>query len=259
VTDASGRDLDGRVAVVTGGARGIGRAISTRFLEHGATVVIADRDIAGAEATASELAALGPVQATALDVTDWDAVDQAMADVRTIHGRLDICVNNAGVQAIASSLEMTREAWDHVVSVNLTGVFICAQAAGRRMVEAGRGSIINMASAAAVLAIPGRAPYCATKAGVIALTKVLAVEWAPSGVRVNALGPGWVQTDLVRAAIDEGRLSEEDIARRTPLGRLAEPGEIADAALFLASDRSTYFTGQTLFPDGGFTSYGGWR
>ena len=116
-----------------------------------------------------------------------------------------------------------------------------------------------MASAAAVLAIPGRAPYCATKAGVIALTKVLAVEWAGDAVRVNALGPGWVQTDLVRPPSTPGRLSEEDIARRTPLGRLARPEEIADAALFLASDRSTYFTGQTLFPDGGFTSYGGWR
>jgi NAD(P)-dependent dehydrogenase (short-subunit alcohol dehydrogenase family) len=259
MTGPATRDLEGRVAVVTGGARGIGRAIATRFLENGAAVVIADRDIASAEATASELASLGSVSAIDLNVTDWTAVDRVMGDVVAGHGRLDICVNNAGVQAIAPSLEMTQEAWDHVVGVNLTGVFICAQAAGRRMTQAGRGSIINMASSAAVLAIPGRAPYCATKAGVIALTKVLAVEWAGSGVRVNALGPGWVQTDLVRAAIDAGRLSEEDIARRTPLGRLAEPGEIADAALFLASDRSTYFTGQTLFPDGGFTSYGGWR
>jgi NAD(P)-dependent dehydrogenase (short-subunit alcohol dehydrogenase family) len=259
MTNVPQRDLDGRVAIVTGGARGIGRAITTRFLEQGATVVIADRDLANAEATAGELAPIGPVSAAALEVTDWAAVDRLMSDVVAEHGRLDICVNNAGVQAIAPSLEMTQEAWDNVVSVNLTGVFICAQAAGRRMVDAGRGAIINMASAAAVLAIPGRAPYCATKAAVIALTKVLAVEWADKGVRVNALGPGWVQTDLVRAAIDAGRLSEEDIARRTPLGRLAEPDEIADAALFLASDRSTYFTGQTLFPDGGFTSYGGWR
>lgn len=254
-----GSELEGRVAVVTGGARGIGRAISTRFLEQGATVVIADRDGDNAAATAAELGAIGPAFSMALEVTDWAAVDRAMEQVVAEHGQLDICVNNAGVQSIASSLEMTQEAWDHVVGVNLTGVFICAQAAGRRMVAAGRGSIINMASAAAVLAIPGRAPYCATKAAVIALTKVLAVEWATDGVRVNALGPGWVQTDLVRTAIEEGRLSEEDIARRTPMGRLARPDEIADAALFLASDRATYFTGQTLFPDGGFSSYGGWR
>ena len=255
----AGRELDGRVAIVTGGARGIGRAITSRFLEHGATVVIADQDPETASATVADLSAMGPVSAITLDVTDWAVVDEAVGRVADQHGRLDICVNNAGIQRIAASVEMTREAWDQVLAVNLTGVFICAQAAGKRMIEARRGSIINMASAAAILAIPGRAPYCATKAGVIALTKVLAVEWAPDGVRVNALGPGWVQTDLVREAIDAGRLSEEDIARRTPLGRLARPDEIADAALFLASDRSTYFTGQTLFPDGGFTSYGGWR
>jgi NAD(P)-dependent dehydrogenase (short-subunit alcohol dehydrogenase family) len=253
------RDLDGRVAVVTGGARGIGRAIARRFLESGATVIVADVDGGGAATTATELGALGPVEPAQLDVTDWSAVDRTMSDIVARHGRLDVCVNNAGVQAIAASLEMTSEDWERVVRVNLTGVFACAQAAGRRMVAQGAGSIVNMASAAGVLAIPGRAPYCSTKAAVIALTKVLAVEWAEHGVRVNAIGPGWVQTDLVQAAIDAGRLSVPDIARRTPLGRLARPEEVAETALFLASDRSSYYTGQTLFMDGGFTSFGGWR
>jgi NAD(P)-dependent dehydrogenase (short-subunit alcohol dehydrogenase family) len=252
------RDLEGRVAVITGGARGIGKGIAQAFLEAGATVVIGDirEELMGE--TVSELSPLGSISAGHLDVRDWDLVSTFFSNVREQHGRVDIGVNNAGATAIDPSLEMTREAWDEVLAVNLTGVFVCAQAEGRIMADQGSGAIINMASAAAILALPGRAPYCSTKGAVISLTKVLAVEWASLGIRVNAIGPGWVKTAFVQKAIDDGKLAEDDIKRRTPLRRLARIEEVAEVALYLASDRSSYTTGQTIFPDGGFTSFGGW-
>jgi NAD(P)-dependent dehydrogenase (short-subunit alcohol dehydrogenase family) len=251
-------DLNGKVAVVTGGARGIGRAIAELFVRSGATVVIGDLRAELAAETAKTLSSLGTVTASPLDVRDWSGVSAFFGQIRSTYGQLDVCVNNAGVQAIASSLDMTERDWNEVLSVNLSGVFVCAREAGRVMGKRG-GSIISMSSAAGVLALPGRAPYCSTKAGVSSLTRVLAIEWASLGIRVNAIGPGWVETDLVRAAIDAGNLSAEDIRRRTPLDRLARPDEVAQVALFLASDRSSYITGQTIYPDGGFTSYGGWR
>ena len=251
-------DLTGRVAVVTGGARGIGRAIAGEFVRAGATVVLGDLRAELAAETAKSLSSLGTVEAAPLDVRDWGGVSTFFENVISTHGQLDVCVNNAGVQAIASSFDMTERDWNEVLAVNLSGVFVCAREAGRVMGKRG-GSIISMSSAAGVLALPGRAPYCSTKAGVSSLTRVLAVEWAPLGIRVNAIGPGWVETDLVRAAIEAGNLAAEDIRRRTPLDRLARPDEIAQVALFLASDRSSYMTGQTIYPDGGFTSYGGWR
>ena len=252
------RELDGRVAVVTGGARGIGRAIVEAFLDAGATVVIGDVRAEATEKTAAELSSRGQVRGERLDVRDWGDVAGFFQRVLATHGRLDVSVNNAGVTAIEPSLEMPEEAWSEVLAVNLSGVFACAQAAGRAMAERGSGSIISLASAAAVLSLPGRAPYCATKGAVISLTRVLGVEWAERGIRVNAIGPGWVRTDLVGDAIAAGKLDEAGIQRRTPLRRLARPDEIAEVALFLASDRSSYVTGQTLFPDGGFTSFGGW-
>jgi NAD(P)-dependent dehydrogenase (short-subunit alcohol dehydrogenase family) len=252
------RDLEGRVAVVTGGARGIGKAIAQAFLEAGAIVVIGDIQEELMNETVAELAPLGSIGSGYLDVRDWDAVSDFFSAVRERHGSVDIGVNNAGATAIEPSLDMTRAAWEEVLAINLTGVFACAQAEGRIMADQGAGVIINMASAAAVLAIPGRAPYCSTKGAVISLTKVLAVEWASLGIRVNAIGPGWVKTDFIQKAIDDGKLAEDDIKRRTPLRRLARTEEVAEAALYLASDRSSYTTGQTIFPDGGFTSFGGW-
>lgn len=253
------QELAGQVAVVTGGARGIGRRIAERFLQEGALVVIGDRDVEGAERTEADLRSLGKIHARPLDVANWASVASFFEGVERDFGGCNVSVNNAGVQAIAPSLEMTQVQWDSVISVNLSGVFACSQAAGRIMARQGGGSIVNLASAAGVMALPARAPYCSTKAAVIGLTKVLAVEWAATGIRVNAIGPGWVLTDLVRDAIAAGHLSEEKIRSRTPLNRLGEMDEIAEVALFLASRRSSYVTGHTLLADGGFSVFGGWK
>jgi NAD(P)-dependent dehydrogenase (short-subunit alcohol dehydrogenase family) len=250
-------ELDRQVAVVTGGARGIGRAIAELFAVEGATVVLLDRDESRGRETAEELG--DRAEAMTVDVRDWGVVRAAFETVGDRHGRLDVCVNNAGINAIAPSLEMSEESWRDVLDVNLSGVFACAQAAALQMVHADGGAIVNIASAAGVLGLPGRAPYCAAKAGVISLTRVLAAEWADQGIRVNAIGPGWVKTDLVRQAIADGHLSEDDIRRRTPLDRLATPDEVAAVALFLCTPGSSYVTGQTIYPDGGFTAYGSWR
>jgi NAD(P)-dependent dehydrogenase (short-subunit alcohol dehydrogenase family) len=246
-------ELEGRVCAVTGGARGLGAAIARRFAAEGAHVVIGDVRVALAEETASSIG--GHVRALALDVRDWESVEAFFADIAEESGRLDVAVNSAGVNEIHPSLELTGSVWNEILAVNLSGVFGCAQAAARRMGESG-GSIINIASAAGVLPLAGRAPYCASKAGVIALTRVLGAEWAARGIRVNAIGPGWVGTDLVRDAIATGRLSEDAIRSRTPADRLGTPEEIAEVALFLATDRSSFFTGSSLLPDGGYTATG---
>jgi NAD(P)-dependent dehydrogenase (short-subunit alcohol dehydrogenase family) len=248
--------LDDQVAVITGGARGIGRAIAERFLAEGASVVLTDVLEDSVRSTAAELVIHGPVEARHVDVRDWQGVHRLFSDVHESHGRLDILVTSAGIQEAGPSLDMEEARWRAVLDVNLSGLFVCCQAAGRIMVPQGRGSIVNIGSAAGVLGLPGRAPYCAAKAGVASVTRVLAAEWAESGVRVNAVAPGWVQTDLVREAIELGRLNVADIQRRTPMRRLAEPREIAEAALFLAAESSSFITGQTLLPDGGFTTSG---
>lgn len=249
-------ELSGRTAIITGGGRGIGRAIAELYLEAGAKVVLADADESIAAETAEDLRRIGEVEALALDVRNWDAVNQLFEYVEKRHGRVDVCVNNAGIQAVAPSLDMARETWQRVLDVNLTGVFACAQAAARIMAKSEGGVIVNMASAAGTTGMPGRAPYCASKAAVIVLTKVLASEWAQHRIRVNAIGPGWVETDMVKEAIHKGTLSTEKIRQRTPMDRLGHPREVAQVALFLASDRSSYITGQTIFPDGGFTAFG---
>lgn len=246
--------LAGKVCAITGGARGIGYAIAAKFVDEGAVVIIGDyRTGAGPEAAAT----LGTsARSLPLDVRDWKSVAAFYAGVIEAEGRLDVSVNNAGVNKIADSIEMTEQVWDEIVSTNLTGVFACSMYAARAMADHG-GAIINMASSAGVLPTLGRTPYVASKAGVIALTKALGAEWASSNIRVNGIGPGWVATDLVTGAIADGRLSEDAIRARVPMDRLGRPEEIAELALFLADEkRSSFFTGSTLCPDGGYLATG---
>jgi NAD(P)-dependent dehydrogenase (short-subunit alcohol dehydrogenase family) len=248
--------LDGRRAVVTGAARGIGRAIAERLALAGAHVVIADRDeTEGKIAVAAIEAAGGKGAFVSLDVTDPVAVAQAADSIYQMHGSVDVLVNNAGIVRNAPAAEMSLDDWKSVIDIDLGGVFHCAQAFGKRMVAAGRGSMVNISSICGEVTVypQPQVSYNAAKAGVNLLTKSLAVEWAKSGVRVNAVAPGYVATELTL----RGRSNPEWFdtwMRMTPMGRLGEPREIANAVLFLAADASSYITGTVLTIDGGYTA-----
>lgn len=246
--------LRNKVAIVTGGARGIGLAIARRYVAEGAKVIIADLDAAAGSAAAS---AIGEANCrfTAVDVGDAHQVESLIADACDAFGGLDILVNNAGVVHTADFLDLQEVDFDRVLRVNLKGAFLAGQAAARRMVEAvkaGRppGAIINMSSVNAVLAIPNQVPYCVSKGGLAQLTKVMALSLAPHGIRVNAIGPGSIMTDILKAVATD-REAKRKLLARTPLGRIGEPDEIAAIAVFLASDEAGYVTGQTIYADGG--------
>jgi 3-oxoacyl-[acyl-carrier protein] reductase len=251
--------LDGRVAVVTGGARGLGAAIAEELSAHGAVVVIADRDGELAEQTAARLRAQGhAATAESTDVTDPEQVAALFDRTARSYGRLDALVNNAGVGGIAPSEELSLETWSRVIAVNLTATFLCAQAAARHMLPAGRGAIVNIGSIFGATGMPMRAAYAASKHGVVGLTKVLAAEWAARGIRVVVVNPAYVRTALDDVDRQAGGYTGTDIERRTPLGRYAEPAEIARVVAFALSDAASYLTGSELTVDGGWLAYGGW-
>ena len=249
--------LQGQRALITGGQRGLGWAIAETYAKAGARVMIQDLDGKGADEAAAGLRranhdaqSVGGSVALAQDVTDmFKRMDE-------VWGGIDILVNNAGVSQNKPTLEMSVEDWDRTMDVNLRGVFLCAVEAGRRMVKQKSGVIINMSSIWGIVAGPTRVGYCVSKAGVAQMTKALAVEWAAHGVRVNAIAPGYTETKMLRDVIDAGRVDEQAILRRTPMGRLAEPQEMADMALFLASPQAKFVTGQIMAVDGGWTAYG---
>jgi NAD(P)-dependent dehydrogenase (short-subunit alcohol dehydrogenase family) len=245
--------LDGKVAIVTGGAHGIGLAIAKRYVTEGAKVVIADVDAAAGEPAAHALGAACRFVAT--DVGDAAQAQRLIDGACAAFGPLDILVNNAGIVHGADFLELKEADFDRVLRVNLKGAFLTGQSAARRMVEQVKagcppGSIVNMSSVNAVLAIPNQVPYCVSKGGLAQLTKVMALSLAPYGIRVNAIGPGSIMTDILKSVATD-REAKRRLLSRTPLGRIGEPDEIAAVALFLASDDAAYVTGQTVYADGG--------
>jgi NAD(P)-dependent dehydrogenase (short-subunit alcohol dehydrogenase family) len=246
--------LDGKVAVVTGGARGIGRATVAALAAAGASVAILDRDQATAETTAQAIAADGrAISAHAADVTEEAALERAFAAVVERHGGVDILVNSAGIGLRHAAVDHPLADWDKVVAVNLTGVFLGSRIAARSMISRGGGAIVNLAS---IMGFSGgglypNVSYQATKGAVVNMTRALAVEWAQSGIRVNAVAPTWVRTDLTAAVLDRPGILDR-IAELTPMRRLATPEEVALAILFLASPAASMITGHTLPVDGGF-------
>ena len=245
--------LTGKCAVVTGAAHGIGLACARRLAADGAAVLLADIDAAAGEAAARQLRDEGRQAAFAsADVTERAAIAALVDRVVEEFGRLDIMLNNAGVALSAPILEMSDETFDRVLSTNLRSAFIGTQLAARRMIAGGRGGvIINMSSVNALLAIPGLAAYACSKGALNQLTRVAAIELAPHNIRVVAIGPGTILTELARKAVLGDDAGRRKILARTPLGRAGEPEEVASVASFLASDDASYITGQTIYPDGG--------
>jgi NAD(P)-dependent dehydrogenase (short-subunit alcohol dehydrogenase family) len=247
--------LQGKSAIVTGGAAGIGRAIAERFVHDGVKVMIADREDERGAATARELGKLGDVRFHNADVGKRADIDALVAAAIDAFGQIDILVNNAGIVHAADFLDLKEEDFDRVLSVNLKGSFLAGQAVARHMVErvkAGNapGAIVNMSSVNAVFAIANQVPYSVSKGGINQLTKVMALGLAPYGIRVNAIGPGSIMTDML-ASVNADPAAKNRILSRTPLGRIGDPSEIAAIAAFLASDDASYITGQTIYADGG--------
>lgn len=247
--------LDGKTAIVTGGARGIGYAIARRFAGDGAKVMVADiDDQRGCEAV-GELNEIGEATYVHCNVGERLDVRNLVAATIDKFGDIDILINNAGIVHGADFLELDEADFDRVLQVNLKGAFLVGQAVARHMVErveagGAAGSIVNMSSVNAVFAIANQVPYSVSKGGINQLTKVMALSLAPHGIRVNAIGPGSIMTEMLEA-VNADPVAKARVLSRTPLGRIGEPHEIAATAAFLASDEASYMTGQTIYVDGG--------
>ena len=249
-------DLTGKVAVVTGAGRGIGRGIAEALAGFGAAVVLAGRTAAVLEEAAGAIRAAGGRAAVQVADVSQEASVLALRDAAlAAFGQIDVLVNNAGINPIWRTIEKTSLAdWQAILDVNLTGTFLCCKYLGAAMAERGSGSVVNISSVAGHVGLTRSTPYCASKGGVELLSKALAIEWAARGVRVNCLTPGYVDTDLTSGLLHHETLSKPFLDH-TPMGRFGQTRDMMGAAVFLASDASSYMTGQSLVVDGGWTAH----
>ncbi len=250
--------LKGKAALVTGASRGIGRAIALALAGEGADVAVnCSSSVPEAERVVREIKKLGRKSfVIKADVADKTAVENMAGEVLKELGKIDILVNNAGMATVSPSEKLEEALWRRGIDVMLTGVFFCSQAAGREMIAQKNGKIINIASINGIVAFPERASYCSAKAGVMALTKVLASEWAKYNINVNAIAPGYVETELVNNLASQGKLNIKALKARTPSGELINAEDVAEAAVFLSSQASKSINGQTIVIDNGWTAYG---
>lgn len=250
-------ELDGKVCVITGAGRGIGATTAQRMAREGARLAILDVDGDSAEGTAAELRSAGAdARAYRVDVTSEDEVAAAARAVRQDFDGLDVLLNNAGICPVGPTLEFPLDVWRRTIDVMVTGVFLCCREFGRELRDDGGGAIVNMASINGLVAYPMRLVYSAAKAAVVSMTEVLASEWAGYGIRVNAVAPGNTRAPMFEKVVEEGVIDVDGYLERTPMRRFGEPEEVAESILFLASDRASYVTGETLVVDGGWVGFG---
>jgi Dehydrogenases with different specificities (related to short-chain alcohol dehydrogenases) len=245
-------DLSGKTAIVTGGGQGIGEAMARGLAEAGANIVVADINRERAEETARKLEKMEVgALAVAVNVSDAGSVGKMVDKVIKEYGRIDILINNAGINRREECIKMKEEDWDEVIEVNLKGTFLCSRAVGKIMLEHKKGKVINLASMLSAVAQPNRGPYAASKGGIVQFTKVLAVEWAPYNINVNAIGPGYVLTELNKNLIEDPQ-TYEYFTSKIPMGRWSTTQDLVGSVIFLSSRASDYITGQVLYVDGGY-------
>jgi NAD(P)-dependent dehydrogenase (short-subunit alcohol dehydrogenase family) len=246
--------LAGKTALVTGATKGIGRGIATALAGEGARVVVNARTAADCAAVARDLG--GGAVGIAADLSRSPEVHRLAREAEAALGEVDILVNNAGQPRVAPSVDLPEADYRYTMDLNLTAYVLLSQAIGRGMLERGRGVVINVSSMNGTVPFPERLAYCVSKAGVNMMTRIMAIEWAAAGVRVNAIAPGYVETEFITYLGQRGIVDRAALARRTPLGRLGTPAEIGAVAVFLASDEASFVTGEILTADGGWSAYG---